>query len=83
MTSTTDKARLETTAINEVERHVLTLLKKVSGQSGAYGCTLSDGKMADTAADLEKRGFVEQLFGYWHITDAGRSQLQSNRGVGS
>jgi hypothetical protein len=34
--------------------------------------------MTNTAEDLVKRGFAEQLCGYYAITDAGRSQLRSN-----
>lgn len=71
--------KVEETSLNEVELHVLKLLDKVAGQTNTYGITLPEGGMANTADDLIKRGFVEQLCGYFHITDAGRSQLRSNR----
>lgn len=68
--------RFEETNLSEAERHVL---KTLGGVRRGLGLQLSEGKMADTAHNLIGKGFVEEIWGYYSLTEAGRSQLKPNR----
>ena len=67
--------RLIETALSEVDRYVIRTLGEFPAD---FGVRLPEGKFADTAADLAKRGFVVNDDGCFSLTEAGRSQLRPN-----
>lgn len=70
--------RFEESALSEGARHVLKTLGSVGPGYGLQGP--EDKGWQRSAQELIDKGFAEEVWGFYALTDAGRSQLRPNSG---